>query len=682
MTTNFNQKLTNILKKAIRFVDEESEELIKNEIINSALKADRELIGLLIKDKEIRDTFFDKIEDYWIFNINMFIDYAQDKNFLSNSYTKFKNQIGLNVDGKFLGERGEVSLVWPFKDCVLEAGMHKEDQKRNEIFFNEILAKDEIDSLFDEKVLTNFKKFTAKGEEKVKEFNRDEKGTIKDNLIIKGNNLLALHSLKKEFVGKVKLIYIDPPYNTGGDSFKYNDKFNHSSWLTFMKNRLEIAKELLKNEGVLCVQCDDNEQAYLKVLLDEVMGKEQFETSFYVQVRYDNKTLTEDNDFQKVMEVVHVYSKSHNIFVPNKLKEEYSLDKFKWQIKELEKGKIVEVNGKKVEIFKEDQYEIKEVPSSIKALKETWATGSLIRQGGTAAEFLSKHLTQRKDGLNVLYKVYNMGEDELGYRYITGPKKKDSFRGKFYSGIPKKIKASVLSGDYLKEKSIPNLMYNYLNYEGDFGNCRHEGGVNIKGGKKPEIMILKFIEDFTKEGDLVLDYHLGSGTTCAVAHKMGRRYIGIEQLDYGENDSVIRLKNVIGKDKRKGKRSPIIEDYDESGISKTVNWKGGGDFIYCELMKYNEEAIEKIQDAKDTKHLLKIWEEMCDKYFLNYDVDIKRFNKSKEEFERLTLDKQKTILCEMLNKNQLYVNLSEINDSQFKVEKEDKELNKKFYRGN
>jgi adenine-specific DNA-methyltransferase len=107
--------------------------------------------------------------------------------------------------------------------------MTKEDQKRNEIFFNEILAKDEIDRLFDPKVLTNFKKFTAKGEEKVEDFNRDEKGTIKDNLIIKGNNLLALHSLRKEFAGKVKLIYIDPPYNTGNDGFKYNDNFNRST---------------------------------------------------------------------------------------------------------------------------------------------------------------------------------------------------------------------------------------------------------------------------------------------------------------------------------------------------------------------------------------------------------------------------------------------------------------------
>jgi len=276
MTSNFNNKLIELLKKDLRFVDEDNDSLIRNEIINFALKVDKDLIGLLIKDDEVRNHFFDKIQEYYVFNINKFIEYVEDKNFLSNSYTKFKNQIGLNIDGKYLRERGEVSLVWAFKDCVLEGGMTKEDQKRNEIFFNEILAKDEIDRLFDTKALTNFKKFTKNGKEKVKDFNRDEKGTIKDNLIIKGNNLLALHTLKKEFAEKVKLIYIDPPYNLGKDDFGYNDSFNHSTWLTFMKNRVETSKELLKNSGAIIISCDDTEQAYLKILLDEIFERNNF----------------------------------------------------------------------------------------------------------------------------------------------------------------------------------------------------------------------------------------------------------------------------------------------------------------------------------------------------------------------------------------------------------------------
>src|SRR3989338_4375049 len=261
MTDSFEDRLIKILKKDLRFVDEESGELIRSEVINEALKIDKKLIETLLDDKDVKEKFFTEIKEHWIFEMNRFIDFIQDKNFLINSYTKFKNKIGLNINGKFLNERKEVALVWPFKDCVLEGGMTKEDQKRNEIFFNEILAQDEIDRLLDPKVLTNFKRVTAKGEEKVTDFKRDKDGTIRDNLIIKGNNLLALHSLKKEFQEKIKLIYIDPPYNTGKDSFGYNDKFNHSSWLTFMKNRLEVARELLKEEGVMLVQCDDNEQA-------------------------------------------------------------------------------------------------------------------------------------------------------------------------------------------------------------------------------------------------------------------------------------------------------------------------------------------------------------------------------------------------------------------------------------
>jgi adenine-specific DNA-methyltransferase len=169
-------------------------------------------------------------------------------------------------------------LVWPYKDCVLEGGQTKEEEKRKEIFFNEVLAQDEIDRLLDPKVLTNFKKFTPEGEKKVTELKRDESETIRENLIIKGNNLLALHCLKKQFAGKIKLIYIDPPYNTGGDYniFTYNNTFNHSSWMTFMKNRLEVAKKLLRDDGLIAIAIDDFEQAYLRVLADGIFGRENF----------------------------------------------------------------------------------------------------------------------------------------------------------------------------------------------------------------------------------------------------------------------------------------------------------------------------------------------------------------------------------------------------------------------
>jgi len=671
MTKNFNQALIELLKIDPRFVDDEGE-LLRAAVIDRAWKIDRDLVKLLLGKREIKDKFFDEIEGHWIFNINTFIEYVSDKNFLANSYTRFRNKIGLNIDGKFLSERGEVSLVWPYKDCVLKGGQTKEDEKRKEIFFNEILAQDEIDRLFDPKVLTNWKRYTVDGEQKVAEIKRNENGTIKENLIIKGNNLLALHTLKKQFRGKVKLIYIDPPYNTGKDSFGYNDNFNHSSWLTFMKNRLVVAKELLSNNGVIIVQSDDKEQAYLKILLDEVMGREQFETTFYVQVRYASKTLSEDDDFQKVMEVVHIYSKSHDIFAPNKLREEYSLEKFCYKVIEFKQGKKIEIGGKTVEIFQDGEYEIEKTEGTINGLKETWATGSLIRQGGTAAEFLSKHLIDRKqiDGLKTLYKVYNMGNDGLGFRYISGPRRKDAFRGKFYSGVPMKIKDNVAKGEYLKEKPIPNLVYNYLQFEGEFGNCRHEGGVDIGGGKKPEMLLSFFIDYFSNENDIVLDSFAGSGTTGSVAKKMNRQFITCEQLDYTEALPLKRLINTINGE--------------QSGVSKQYNWRGGGDFIYCELMKYNEAFMDKIQSTQSSEELVDLWKDIAENSFLNWYVNPEMPEDAVDDFIEIGkgengLGKQKKLLAELLNKNQLYVNLSEIDDQDFKVSDEDRKLNWSFY---
>jgi len=272
---SFNTKLIDLLKTNQSLVDDEGE-LLTAAVQDKAWKIDHDLIKLLLSDLEVKQAFFEEIEGHWVFNINKFIEYITQKNFLDNSYTRFRNKIGLTIDGKYLSERGEVALAWPYKDCVLEGGQTKEEEKRKEIFFNEILAQDEINRLLDPKVLTNFVRYTPGGKEKVTEFRRNEDGVISENLIIKGNNLLALHTLKEQFRGQVKLIYIDPPFNTGGSSFSYNDSFNHSTWLTFMKNRLEISRLLLSNKGAIFIHIDYIEMAYLKVLCDEIFGRENF----------------------------------------------------------------------------------------------------------------------------------------------------------------------------------------------------------------------------------------------------------------------------------------------------------------------------------------------------------------------------------------------------------------------
>ena len=164
----------------------------------------------------------------------------------------------------------------PYKDCVLEGGQTKEEEKRKEIFFSEILAQDEINRMFDPKVLTNYKRHTTTGEQDVTEIQRDEERHHPRKPHIKGNNLIALHTLKQQFRGQVKLIYIDPPYNTGSDSFGYNDSFNHSSWLTFYKKSVGGRPGVLKDEGIILVHIDDQEMHYLKLVADDIFGRDNF----------------------------------------------------------------------------------------------------------------------------------------------------------------------------------------------------------------------------------------------------------------------------------------------------------------------------------------------------------------------------------------------------------------------
>ena len=622
MEGKFYDRLKDLLKADPRFVGKETEILLKSEVINAALQLDKRLISDLLSVAEFKEKFFVKIKQALVFETNLFVSFIQDKNFLINSYTDFKNKIGLNIDGKYLKERGEVSLAFPFKDCVLAGGMTKEEQKRDEIFFNEILAQDEIDRLLAPKVFSNFKKFTASGESKIKDFQRDKNGTIKDNLIINGNNLLALHSLKQEFQGKVKLIYIDPPYNTGNDGFHYNDNFNHSAWLTFMKNRLEVARKLLRDDGVIFVQCDDNEQAYLKVLMDEVFNRDNFVVNFMWLHGKGKK----DKNVRTLQEYALCYAKNKQLLETWKIvkKANYNFSnpdndpRGKWF------SGSISFSENRSNIHHENYFTIKS-PSEIK-----WT-----RQWQRSEEEMKKLLEERKiyfgdtpDYQNVpRLKIFPDDEDNI---------------------IPPNIFENHGTTKSAKTE-LENLGFNLDNFD----------------TPKPEKLMEAIINIATQQNDIVLDYHLGSGTSTAVAHKMGRQYIGIEQMDYVETITVERMKKVITGE--------------QSGISKAANWQGGGEFIYFELKKYNQEAVEKLDKVESTEELLRIWQEMCERYFLNYDVDIKKFNNNTGDFSALPLIQQKKCLLEMLNKNQLYINLSEMGDSQFKLSEEDKSLTKKFY---
>jgi len=645
MAKRFNEKLVEILKTDSRFVDDEGE-LVKAAVIDRAWKIDRDLVKLLLSKPDIKKKFFDEIEGNWIFNINTFIEYISDKNFLANSYTRFRNRIGLNINGKFLRERGEVYLVWPYKDCVLEGGQTKDEEKRKEIFFNEILAQDEIDRLFDPKVFTNWKRYTTDGEQKVTEIRRGKNGTIKENLMIKGNNLLALHALKMQFRGKVKLIYIDPPYNIGNDSFGYNDNFNHSAWLTFMKNRLEVAKTLLREDGSIWINIDDNEGHYLKVLCDEIFKRENFVASIIWQKRYSRENREAIGD---VHEYILVYAIKPKRFTKTRNR--------------------VPITEKQAKIYKNPNNDP----------KGRWRAIPMTAQGYRPNQMYEISTPKGSVVKPPEGRCWSIIETEF---------KKLLAKGRIYFGKSNDSQPGVIR--YLSE--VEGLVAwtwwpsEEVGHTDEAKKEQHKlfGKNSPFETPKPERLLQRIIHIGSNEGEVVLDFCAGSGTTAAVAQKMNRQWITVEQMDYVENITVERLKKVIGKKVKKDGELFEGLEYDTGGISKSVNWQGGGDFIYCELMKYNEAYMDKIQTAKTSKELVEIWKDIAKNSFLNWYVNPKMPEEAVNDFIKIGktengLDKQKKLLAELLNKNQLYVNLSEINDEDFGVSKIDKKLNQSFY---
>lgn len=644
-----NRNLFTELEKLLRMDSTyctEDGTLLKNTIVEAALALRPDLIAKLLTHDGLKRNFFTEISGVMVFDKVKFQKFVMNKRFLPDSYTSFKNKVGLtNEDGDFLSESREIVLSWPYKDCILEGGQTKEDAKRNEVFWNEILAPDEINRLIEPKVLTNFKRFDSTGEHNV------ESISMEDNLIIKGNNLLALHSLKKKYAGKVKLIYIDPPYNTGSDSFGYNDKFNQSTWLTFMQNRLSIAKNLLKDDGVVCVQCSFHQFAYLRVLMDDLFEKHLCD--FNIQVRHPDRALTGDKEFNDIIEYVLIYSNSSDKRMPYK-EELKTIDDYTLQIelKDDVNPQVIVCGDKKVEVYTPEQYKIRTIAPSQFGLKKKSIRGS-IREKNSSGRFFVKYIEPLTEfPPETLFKVPNMGDDIFDYRYFySAPNGKKN--GGYFQGMP--TSSNVTKKQYA----------NFYNFEKEYNNVSGEGNVSFRNGKKPKALIAFLIDVFTNPKDIVLDYHLGCGTTSAVAHKLQRRYIGMEQMDSQISLITTRLQNVISGD--------------STGISQSVNWQGGGSFIYCELAKANQRFADEIEQVLTPDELAVIWEKMQETGFLSWKVNPQEIDISAENFTQMSLEDQKRFLIECLDKNLLYVPYSEIDNTEFGISESDKIINNQFY---
>ena len=387
--------------------------------------------------------------------------------------------------------------------------------------------------------------------------------TESGNMLIHGDNLLVLKALEQEYSGQVKCIYIDPPYNTGSAFEFYDDNIEHSIWLDLMRKRLHILKNLLSKDGFICCHIDDSEGHYLKVLMDEVFGRDNYLSSLYIRVRYPDKTLKQDMDFHKEIEYIHVYRKEYGA-KPKRNKTVTSFDKYNCYFSELSEGKEMILGGKRVIAFQPEEWELSHGEGSEDGRKEIWATGTIL-DGNSSGRFFRDYLNGRynADGYGVLYKVYGIGDDKFDFRYFTGPQRAGATKGKYYQGVP----IGQLSS---KDKTKYTPINNFYDLAGSFGNCRTEGGVDFRGGKKPEALIKIILDHFSEKGDLVLDSFLGSGSTIAVANKMGRKWIGVEMGTQAYSHCYVRMCRVVsGRDK--------------TGISKEVNWKGGSGFKFYEL---------------------------------------------------------------------------------------------------
>lgn len=608
MNKNIFEIVEEVLKTNLKYVSDDGK-LLKAMVYSDVMTMDKELLCLLLSNEKIKERFFKDVNGTLIFDKQKFTWFIDSKEFLPDSYTKYMNKIGLTHNENFISKSNDVVLDFPYKDCILEGGQNKDDEKRKEIFYNEVIANDEINRMLSPKVFTNAKKYTKDGVEENITFDNN------DNLIIKGNNLIALASILKRYEGEVKCIYIDPPYNTGSDSFNYNDSFNHSTWLTFMKNRLELARKLLNDRGLIFVQCDDNEQAYLKVLMDEIFGKDMFVGTVVYRKRKSQANLSKD--LSAIHEYILIYKKSNL------------------------------ANLKKIST----SINTKEYSNPDGDYRGLYKTMPCTNKGGA------------------LYTI----------KTPTGKEIKDEWRFKeerFYELLndnrivfPKNGEGKPRYKLFLEEKQIEGVIVN--SWWDDLGTNQDANRdltklfeSNVFSYPKSEDLLRRIIEIATDKNDLILDYHLGSGTTCSVAHKMCRRYIGIEQMDYIETVPVERLKKVI--------------EGEQTGISKMVAWNGGGSFVYCELLEDAATLIDRIRLGDDEsinniKSLI-----YSDDRIISYILK-EELLAIDNNFNSLNLEEKKKVLIKLINKNKLYVNYSDIEDEEMFVKVEDKNFTKSFY---
>ena len=647
----YKDVIEQVLKKDDRLWNKDKTEFNKALLFNLIDEIDETIISLLLEEDATREKFFVKIQDAYVFKTKEF-KFFIDEHKVFNSYTSYANRIGLSDGKEFIMDRNDVVLNFPFKDCILKGGQSNEEGidtyfeydkkvtktqekqglksgnynekqiKREEIFYNEILAEDEIDRLFDKKALVNWKKFNKDGEEK--DFNFDGN----DNLIIKGNNLIALSSLIPKYESKVKSIIIDPPYyfwrNKSDDSFNYNSNFKLSTWLTFMKNRIELSKQLLADDGIISIIIGIDGYEHLKLICDEIFNINK-EPKRYIGTITWRKTDNQSNigDFANVIDYILLYRKEpstklNRLPLTEKAKKEYSYED---SIGKYRRSNLLDLTRGK------HYFDIKTPDGNL--IKGPWMV--------TETEYID---LLKNDGIH--WPSSGM-QIPYGKIYLKNAIENGQIASDFWDNT---YGTNQRSADEIK-KLFDGRVFDYA---------------------KPEKLVMNLISLTSNKNDIVLDFFLGSGTTTAVAQKMNRQYIGIEQMDYVNDITIERMQKVLCGE--------------QGGISELVEWQGGGAFVYCELAKWNEKAKEEINSCNNLDEIKSLFTDLCDKYYLDYNLKVKEFkNKTivEDEFIKLPLEEQKYMFLTMLDLNQLYVQATEMEDSKFDISEEDQSLTRMFY---
>lgn len=412
-----------------------------------------------------------------------------------------------------------------------------------------------------------------------------------ENMLIHGDNLLALKALEKDFAGKIKCIYIDPPYNTGSAFEYYEDGLEHSEWLCMMKPRLDLLKKLLTDDGVIFIQIDDNEQAYLKVLCDEIFGRNNYLNTISVKMKNIAGASGggEDRRLKKNIEYIMVYTKNYDLFkwINNAydytelsdLVEDYRKNEVSWKYTSViyDSGEKVYIDstldgdGNEIKIYQRKNPIFKSISQIMKeeGIDEKLAYYKYINKIYTTA------MPQSSIRLRVLEKLQSINHTDfelISIEYIpkTG-KNKGKIYEQFYKGDKLRLFAwlkdvVIKKNDNYYKKDLQGTYWDGIN----LNNLTKEGSVTFPSGKKPEALIQRIIDMTTQENDFVLDSFLGSGTTTAVAHKMKRKWIGIEMGNQAYSHCKVRM-------------DKIVDGNDTGGITTDVNWQGGGGYKFYEL---------------------------------------------------------------------------------------------------